>query len=173
VLLSSQSILLQGLPFAVFTPSLNYVTSVTLRQTQPPARLQLTKYYFQPQIEELDRRQSEVRTLGPAATQEWYKGLEAHGKTQLADAARFEKWEQGSASQIQLETASAGQMSGSTSPALSMASSAMYSHQMSLQSPHRPFSAQSTPLHAGLPVGKYSFCNPFLKFSSLPVMSEY
>ena len=164
MLLSSKSVLLQGLPFALFTPSLNYVTSVTLRQTQPPPRLQLTKYYFRPQIEELDQKQTEFRAFGPAAIQEWYKGLEARGQSYMKDAARFEQqWQPGAPSVLQHEPVSAGQKSGSTSPALSMASSAMYSHQLSFQSPYRPFSTQSTPLHPGFSAGKIEmlFISPF------------
>ena len=155
VLLSSKSGLLSGLPFALFTPSLNYVTSVTLRQTQTPSGLQLTKYYFQPQIDDLDQEQTEVRSLGPAATQEWYKGLDTRGQTQMKEVARIEQWQLDSnRSPPRIDPVPAGLISGSTSPAYSLASSAMYSHQLSMESPYRQFSAQSTPMHSGLPSGK-------------------
>jgi hypothetical protein len=82
-----------GLPFAFFTPSLNFVTSLTLRSTAPPPNLQLTKYYFQPQIDKLQRKLDDAKALSLAAAEEWYKGLEMSGKQMLADAARWEQWE--------------------------------------------------------------------------------
>ena len=82
-----------GLPFAFFTPSLNFVASFTLRSTTPPPNLQLTKYYFRPQIDELQRKLDHAKALSLAAAEEWYKGLEMSGKQMLADAARWEQWE--------------------------------------------------------------------------------
>ena len=125
------------------TPSFNYVTSVTLRQTQPPARLALTKYYFRPQVESLKAQMDEVHALGQAALEEWYKGLEETGQAQLADAARFEQWDLSPASQMHFDPGAPHRMSissstspSATSPAHSMDSSAVYSHQMSMASPH-------------------------------------
>lgn len=90
---STSSALMPGLPFAFFTPSLNFVTSLTLRSLTPPPTLQLTKYYFRPQIDELRQKLEEAKALSLAAAEEWYKGLEMSGKELLADAARWEQWE--------------------------------------------------------------------------------
>lgn len=81
-----------GLTFAFFTPSFNFVTSISLRSAVP-ANLQLTKYFFQPQIDELQREMDEAKALGFAAAQEWYKGLEKAGKDRLSDSLRWEQWE--------------------------------------------------------------------------------
>jgi hypothetical protein len=82
-----------GLPFAFFTPSLNFVASLTLRSTTPPPNVQLTKYYFRPQIDALQRKLNDAKALSMAAAEEWYKGLEISGKELLADAVRWELWE--------------------------------------------------------------------------------
>ena len=160
LLLSSSSVLSPGLPFAVFTPSLNYVASITLHQSQPPPKLSLTKYYFRPQVQALDAKMTGVRSLGQAATEEWYKGLEASGRSQMSDAARFEQWEASMTSQVQFNSSSARRLSSSastspaaTSPAHSIASSAVYSNQFSLNSP-RPLSNMSTPHYVGTQPGE-------------------
>lgn len=90
---SAFSPLTPGLPFAFFTPQLNFVTSLTLRNTTPPPNLQLTKYYFRPQIEELQRKLDDAKALSLAAAEEWYKGLDMSGKQMLLDIARWEQWE--------------------------------------------------------------------------------
>jgi hypothetical protein len=82
-----------GLPFAIFTPSLDYVPSVVLQQKDPPPQLQLTKYYFRPQIHQLQERLDEARQLGAAAVEEWYKGLDTTGQLAIAEATRFEHFE--------------------------------------------------------------------------------
>lgn len=89
---SPSSVLMPGLPYAFFTPSLNFVTSVSLRTTGP-ANLQLTKYFFQLQIDQLSRELDEAKLLGIAAAQEWHKGLEKLGKDRLSDAFKWEQWE--------------------------------------------------------------------------------
>ncbi|EXJ88155.1 hypothetical protein A1O1_05083 [Capronia coronata CBS 617.96] len=93
LLVSGSSALLPGLPFAIFTPSLDYVASVVLRQVSIPPDIQLTKYYFKPQLEDLQRSRDGVRALGAAALEEWYKGLEDLGQQQIAAAARFDQWQ--------------------------------------------------------------------------------
>jgi hypothetical protein len=93
LLFSNYSALLPALPFAFFTPSLNYVASITLRNEPPPTGLQLTKWYFGPQVDEMKAKLVEVKELGAATAEEWSKGLEADGKEKAADAARWEQWE--------------------------------------------------------------------------------
>jgi hypothetical protein len=82
-----------GLPFAFFTPSLHFVTSLTLRNASHPPALQLTKYYFRPQVDDLKRKLDDAKALSLAAAEEWYKGLEMLGEQRLAEAARWEQWE--------------------------------------------------------------------------------
>jgi len=90
---SASSALMPGLPFAFFTPSLHFVTSLTLRNASHPPALQLTKYYFRPQVDDLKRKLDDAKTLSLAAAEEWYKGLEMLGEQRLAVAARWEQWE--------------------------------------------------------------------------------
>ncbi|KIX01805.1 uncharacterized protein Z518_09532 [Rhinocladiella mackenziei CBS 650.93] len=101
LLFSSVSVLKPGLPFAIFTSDLNYIPFVVLQQAEPPPRLTLVKYYFKPQLEELQSRLNGAQALGIPAAEEWYKGLESTGQQQNADAARFDQWElQGGLSRI-------------------------------------------------------------------------
>lgn len=87
------SVLVPALPFAFLTASLHYVSSVSLRGNQPPVGMVLTKHFLRSQVEELKSRFEEVKALGPAAAEEWMKGLDGNGKDKIADAARWEQWE--------------------------------------------------------------------------------
>ena len=173
-MLSSSSVLIPGLPFAVFTPSLNYVTTTTLRQNQPPANLSLTKHYFLPQVQALEAGMAAARALGQATIEEWYKGLEQRGKSQMSDAVRFEQWEASVTSQVHIDSGAVRRPSASastttspaaTSPAYSMNSSAVYSNQLSLNSP-RPLSHTSTPQYVMSQPGK-SFVMVLCRLRSL------
>lgn len=85
--------LLPALPFAFLTQSMHLVLSTTLRSNSPPAGLQLTKFFFKPHIDALKQKFEDVKALGPAAAEEWVKGLEQGGRDKLSDAARWEQWE--------------------------------------------------------------------------------
>lgn len=87
------SILLPALPFALFTSSMHFISSIALRGSQSSSNLNLTKYYYKPHIQAMKREFDEVKALGSATAEEWVKGLEANGKEKLADAARWEQWE--------------------------------------------------------------------------------
>lgn len=94
LLLSSfPSILLPGLSFVLLTSSMHMVSSVTLRLADIPTDLQLSKYYSNSEIDQLMNEFHHVKSLGPAALEEWMKGLESMGKRKLSDAARWEQWE--------------------------------------------------------------------------------
>jgi hypothetical protein len=93
LLFSTSSALLPALPFAFLTPTLNYVASITLRSEPPPTGLQLTKWYFGPQVDDMKAKLHEVRELGAATAEEWAKGLEMEGKEKAADVALWELWE--------------------------------------------------------------------------------
>lgn len=90
---SNPSKLYPGLPFAFFTSLMDYVPSVVLQQMDRPPRVKLAKCYYVPQLEELKLKLEDVEALGPAATEEWYKGLEEVGRLSNADATRLDQWE--------------------------------------------------------------------------------
>ncbi|EEP76598.1 predicted protein [Uncinocarpus reesii 1704] len=87
------TLLVPAIPFAFFTPSMNFVSSVVLRSNQPPTGLSLTKFYLKSHIEAMRAKFEEVKTLGSATAEEWVKGLEGNGKEKIADSARWEQWE--------------------------------------------------------------------------------
>jgi hypothetical protein len=93
VLSSFPTFLVPALPFMLITPSMHIIPSVVLRSNQPPSGLVMTKYYYTPHIVDLKRKFEEVEALGPAALEEWIKGLESEGREKIADAARWEQWE--------------------------------------------------------------------------------
>ncbi|ETN37080.1 uncharacterized protein HMPREF1541_08070 [Cyphellophora europaea CBS 101466] len=175
LLLSNSSFLRPGLPFAVFTPSFNYVTSVNLEKDEPPAKLQLTKYFYRPDVDELENRVIEVRGLGDAVVEEWSKGLETSGKARQDEAARLEKWELSFAAQLHIGPTTFS-IPDSTMPSImtpethlsapSHASSTYHSHDVSMTSPPRPSSAQSSQLSGfttatSLPPGPEMPLQPF------------
>ena len=90
---SIPSALLPALAFGFFTPSFDYVSPVSLRTSSPPPNIPISKYYFQPHLEAIKGKFEEVRALGGAAAEEWFKGLENTGKEKLADALRWEQWD--------------------------------------------------------------------------------
>ena len=90
---SFPSFLLPALPFALISPSNHFIANSVLRSTAHPPALQLTKHYYKPHIEELQRQLGEVKELGPASAEEWIKGLDGEGKERINDAIRWEQWE--------------------------------------------------------------------------------
>ncbi|KAJ9610568.1 hypothetical protein H2200_005345 [Cladophialophora chaetospira] len=90
---SNNSALRSGLPFAFLTHDLNYIPSSIILQRAPPPYLEVIKYYFRPQFEELELRFHNVEVLGAATLGEWKKGLESSGHERYADSTRFEQWE--------------------------------------------------------------------------------
>lgn len=85
--------LLPALPFAFFTTSLDYISPVSLRTNPPPPDVSMSKYYYQSHLDEIKQKFEEVRALGGATAEEWFKGLEGTGKDRLADALRWEQWD--------------------------------------------------------------------------------
>jgi hypothetical protein len=82
-----------GLPYAFLTRDLNYVPSSVVHAGAPAPHLEPIKFYFRPQLEELESRFRNVEALGPATLGEWKKGLESAGRDRNADAIRFEQCE--------------------------------------------------------------------------------
>ncbi|EED15957.1 conserved hypothetical protein [Talaromyces stipitatus ATCC 10500] len=93
VLSSFPSPLLPGLSFVLLTPSMHMVSSVALRSSNIPTNLHLAKYFSNSEIDHLMNELHHVKSLGSAVLEEWMKGLESMGKRKLADAARWEQWE--------------------------------------------------------------------------------
>ncbi|OAX80779.1 hypothetical protein ACJ72_04881 [Emergomyces africanus] len=90
---SLPSMLIPSLPFAFFTPSMHFASSISLRSNQPPGDMTLTKHFYKAHVDDMRRKFEDVKSLGPAATEEWIKGLEGNCKDKLTDAARWEQWE--------------------------------------------------------------------------------
>ncbi|KAL2005251.1 hypothetical protein VTN00DRAFT_2461 [Thermoascus crustaceus] len=93
MLSSLPTFLVPALSFALVTPTMHVIPSVTLRSHQPPPGLVMTKHYYKPQIDDLKCKFEEVKALGTATVEEWIKGLESKGKEKLADFSRWELWE--------------------------------------------------------------------------------
>lgn len=86
--------LLQALPFVVVTEDLHVVPSISAQDfAGPSSASQVAKLFYKPHIEEIERQLADTRALGPAAAEEWSKGLAATGKEKLLDAARWERFE--------------------------------------------------------------------------------
>ena len=51
------------------------------------------KVYSQKHIDDLHQEHENAMEFGEAAAEEWVKGLPLLGKQQMADAARWERWE--------------------------------------------------------------------------------
>lgn len=91
---SEASALLPALAFAFITPDLNVIPSSTLHDNPAlPPNLQISKFYYKEHIAEVQSQLADVRALGHAAAEEWYKGLEKRGKDRVSDAERCERWE--------------------------------------------------------------------------------
>ena len=58
-----------------------------------PPTSKVAKFYYKPHVDEIECQLRETQALGPAAAEEWSKGLAATGKEKLLDAARWERFE--------------------------------------------------------------------------------
>ncbi|KAI9824277.1 MAG: hypothetical protein M1832_002085 [Thelocarpon impressellum] len=85
--------LLSALPFTFFTPELHVITPSALPNAVKDPNLQVKKYFLKSHIEDIKSQLQDVKTLGPAAAEEWFKGLECQGKERLSDSSRWERWE--------------------------------------------------------------------------------
>ena len=137
------------------------MTAVNLDQNQPPLNLQLKKYFYQPDIDELEDKVIEVRALGNAVVEEWSKGLETSGRARREDASRFERWELNVSAQLHLDSGPStfveparplGPLLSSNPSVFSDASAPRQSRDVDMTSPGRPLSAQSS-RYSGLTTG--------------------
>ncbi|KAK1250599.1 hypothetical protein MKX08_010602 [Trichoderma sp. CBMAI-0020] len=89
---STPSVLIPGLPMAFLTADLNVVYTQSIKTTQVPTSIPLTRIYWPTQVESLRLEFEDVKRFGPAAAEEWIKGLEARGADAIHKASRWEKW---------------------------------------------------------------------------------
>ena len=87
------SALLAAIPPVFLTQRKNIITTTSLQVGSPPPTVQIIKYFSKKDIEGIRIRFEEVKQLGAAATEEWFKGLSAEGNRRSSDAARWERWE--------------------------------------------------------------------------------
>ena len=89
---SVPSTLLSALPFVFVTPDTHVITPAALQMAANPTP-QVTKHFFQQHIRDIKDRLEDVTALGPAAAEEWFKGLGNQRTERFADSSRWERWE--------------------------------------------------------------------------------
>lgn len=82
-----------GLPYAFCTPDLHYIPATLQAQAAASIKGTMFKVYSQKHIDDLQQEHQNAMEFGTAAAEEWVKGLPLLGKQQMADAARWERWE--------------------------------------------------------------------------------
>ncbi|KAF6840131.1 hypothetical protein CPLU01_01446 [Colletotrichum plurivorum] len=94
VLLSSTtpSSLIPVLPYVFVTKEIHAVSPSTVTTFTNDVRPETAKLYWASAVESAKTELRHVQDLGPAAIEEWFKGLEARGKESRNDASRWERW---------------------------------------------------------------------------------
>ena len=64
-----------------------------LQAATTPVGVEIGKYYYKPHVESIGAELDEALALGPAAAEEWSKGLEARGRDRMKLAENWERWE--------------------------------------------------------------------------------
>ncbi|KAI4953736.1 hypothetical protein J4E91_002584 [Alternaria rosae] len=93
LLFSAASPLRPALPFALVTSEQHYIPTYTLQSTSTPADVDIAKFYYKKHVEELTQEMNEAISRGPAAAEEWYKGLDVRGRERMRAAENWERWE--------------------------------------------------------------------------------
>lgn len=57
-----------------------------------PAHVEIGKYYYKQHVQDIEQELNEALALGPAAAEEWSKGLEARGRQRMKVAETWERW---------------------------------------------------------------------------------
>jgi hypothetical protein len=141
LLFSDASVLLPALPFALITTDRNYVAAHTLQSATVPAHVEIGRYYYKKDVEDISQELDHVLSRGSAAAGEWAKGLDARGKERTRAAENWERW----SGRSQAEP----QRAPSAAPSLTATS-----HTEPSTSPvHR---RPSPVIHAPVPSGKYA-----------------
>ncbi|KAJ4406728.1 hypothetical protein N0V91_004418 [Didymella pomorum] len=92
LLFSAASALRPALPFALITADQNYISAHALQSTTTPANVEIGKYYYKKHVADIMQEMNDALALGPAAAEEWAKGLEARGKQRMKAAEVWERW---------------------------------------------------------------------------------
>ncbi|KAF1975680.1 hypothetical protein BU23DRAFT_502933 [Bimuria novae-zelandiae CBS 107.79] len=93
LLFSNASALRPALPHIFVTNDANYIPAYMLQAATTPAGVEIAKYYYKAHVEDISKELTEALTLGPAAAEEWSKGLEARGQERMKLAENWERWE--------------------------------------------------------------------------------
>ncbi|ORY09422.1 hypothetical protein BCR34DRAFT_665504 [Clohesyomyces aquaticus] len=93
LLFSTASALRPAIPFAFITADQNYIPAYTLQAATTPAGVEIGKYFFNAHVDSIMRELEEAQSLGPAATEEWSKGLDGRGKERMKASENWERWE--------------------------------------------------------------------------------
>ncbi|KAF2831480.1 hypothetical protein CC86DRAFT_463362 [Ophiobolus disseminans] len=93
LLFSAASALRPALPFALITKDCNYIAAHLLQATTTPPDVEIGKYYYMKHVADITQELNDALSLGPAAAEEWSKGLDAQGKERMKVADNWEKWE--------------------------------------------------------------------------------
>ncbi|KAJ4372117.1 hypothetical protein N0V83_003890 [Neocucurbitaria cava] len=145
LLFSAASALRPALPFALITKDHNYVTAYTLQSATTPADVEIGKYYYKEHVAQITQELDDAIRLGPAAAEEWSKGLDTRGKERMKIAENWERWE------VKHQWWEEHQEQRATSAAPSLTAT---SHKEPSKSPTRQM--PSPVIYAPIPASKYA-----------------
>jgi hypothetical protein len=146
-----------ALPFAFITSDKHYIPAYTLQAATTPASVEITKYYYELDAKELTKELEHALSLGPAAAEEWSKGLEARGKDRMRVAEIWERWEV----KYQWWKSHHKEPSAGIQVTPEPATSQPQPRRASIQRTASPV------IHAPVPTRKFSFMNPSSFFPNL------
>ncbi|KNG44669.1 f-box domain-containing protein [Stemphylium lycopersici] len=146
LLFSAASALRPALPFALVTSDQHYIPAYTLHTATLPPDVEIAKYYYKKHVDDISRELSDALGRGPAAAEEWSKGLDARGKERIRAAENWERWE---VKQQCMEEQGEAKRAASAAP-----SHAATSHSDPSKSP--PQRTPSPIIHAPVPASKYA-----------------
>jgi hypothetical protein len=147
LLFSNASALRPALPFALITNDANYIAAHILQSTTMPPNVEIGKYYYKKHVEDITQELNHALSMGPAAAEEWLKGLDDKGKERMKTADNWEKWEARDLQERRRATSAAPSLAGRSRKEPSI-------------SPTRQM--PSPIIHTPVPVGKYLSTVPFI-----------
>lgn len=81
------------MPYVFLTNDRSYVPAYMLQTVTIPADVEIAKYFYRPHVEEIGNELNRALALGPAAAEEWSKGLGIRGQDRMKLAENWERWE--------------------------------------------------------------------------------
>ncbi|XP_014550739.1 hypothetical protein COCVIDRAFT_114729 [Bipolaris victoriae FI3] len=147
LLFSAASALRPALPFALLTNDQHYVPAYMLQSATTPAHVEIAKYYYKKHVDEITLELNDALSRGPAAAEEWSKGLGARGKERIKVAENWERWE--ARHQAMEEHTTGPKRAVSAAPSHAATS---HNNNPSKSPPHR---TPSPIIHAPVPASKY------------------